>query len=244
MQTIKAVGAAIILIASLVGCGGGGGDSSPSSQTSAEGFWEGTTANSTITGVVLDDGTYYVIYSPVGSGYIQGSSTSNNGSFTSNNARDFNFRVSRVYSATIDASYTEKQSFAGRISYSAENRPSFSASYNSRYEDAPSLTALAGTFAGSAVSLLGSENIALTITSDGAVSGIGAISRCSATGTVSPHSSGNIYDLSLTSGGAPCPRPGETVTGILYYNSSNKTVIAAAQNSTRTEGFLFAGVKP
>lgn len=234
----------VIVILLSVSCGGGGGeDSSPSAKTSAQGFWEGTSANKTITGVVLDNGTYYVIYSPAGSGYIHGTGTSDNGSFTSDNARIFNFQDSRIYSATIDASYTEKQSFSGVISLSETNSSSFSASYNSRYEDTPSLSALAGTFAGIGVSLSGRENIALTISSDGAVTGIGGVTGCRATGSVSPHPNGNIYDLSLTFGGAPCTRPGETLTGIVYYQSSSRTGIAAAQNSTRTEGFLFSGVK-
>src|ERR1035437_7385465 len=78
------------------GCGGGGGDGGssapPASVTTAEGMWTGTTSsNRTVNGFVLDDGTYWVLYSVANNsntiaGGVQGTSTSNNGNFTSANA--------------------------------------------------------------------------------------------------------------------------------------------------------------
>ena len=100
----------------MAGCGGGG-DSSPTSSAttstntsttttpptttppvagSAEGLWTGiTNLNRSLTGLVLSDGSYYVLYSGINNpnsiaGVVQGTGTSNSGVFTSSNAKDFN----------------------------------------------------------------------------------------------------------------------------------------------------------
>lgn len=59
-----------LLLVSLYACSGGG-DTTPSPTTllaaSPEGLWTGTNdTNRTITGVVLDDGVYWFLYSAAG----------------------------------------------------------------------------------------------------------------------------------------------------------------------------------
>ena len=223
IKKILGLAAATVFVAGCGGGGGGGGDS----DSSAEGLYSGTTTTGrAVTGLVLDDGTYYVLYSPVGSsnviaGVIQGTGTSNAGTFSSGNARDFNLEGLGVLAATVSASYVAKQSLNGTVSYSAGGTTSFSSTYDANYEAAPSLAALAGTFAGQVASSAGNDNATVTISSAGAISGSGA-SGCALSGTVSPRARGNAFNASLTFGGAPCLFANQTLTGIAYFNATAK----------------------
>ena len=110
----KAVGT-LLTFTFLAGCGGGGGDSqSPKPGPSAEGVYGGTLTGSTSTAfqlLVLENGDLWSLYgtqTPTQfsvSGFVQGSGTSNNGSFTSSNARDFGVTpaVTGTTTATYDA---------------------------------------------------------------------------------------------------------------------------------------------
>ncbi|MEP6934222.1 MAG: hypothetical protein ABI988_09825 [Nitrospirota bacterium] len=105
---VSVLGIAIALIAG--GCSGESTTSAPTSG-SAEGLWSGSTnTNRTIVGVVLDDGTYYLLYSVAANpnqiaGVVQGTGISNNGSFNSEHAKDFNMEGLGVLNATVSASY-------------------------------------------------------------------------------------------------------------------------------------------
>ena len=240
----------LLLLCVIMGCGGGGGDGGGESTppTSAEGFWNGTAATGQqLTGVVLDDGTYYVMYSPVGNpsliaGYIEGIGTSNNGSFTSSNTRDFVFGYG-VLSATISATYTEKQSLNGTITYTSDGTTTFSSTYDADYETQSKLSDAAGTFTGQATSSSsGSETATYTITDDGNISGVSA-SGCTLSGIISPRSGCNVFNFLVTFGSG-CTAQGQTLTGIACYSSSTKRLYAAMPNDARTEGYFFVGVKP
>lgn len=242
--------AVLVLLLALVACGGDSSSStSPPPSTSAQGFWNGSTvSNRLLSGVVLDDGTYYVMYSPAGNtsliaGFIQGNGTSSNGVFSSGNAMDVNLQGLGVLTADISATYTEKQFFTGNITYDNGTSSAFSSTYSANYDKVPLLTELAGTFTGQAAGSTGYENGTFSISENGALSGIGSFG-CMATGTVTPRTHGNVFNMSVTFGGAPCRNANLTITGIVYYDSSARRIYAAAPNASRTDGFIFVGVKP
>lgn len=246
---------AILLALTLSACGGGGGGgSTPAASTAsaqtAEGLWSGTTSTSrTITGVVLDTGTYWILYSSSNNsatiaGVIEGTGTSLNGSFSSSDAKDFNLEGLGVNNATVSASYTAKQTLNGSVTYPSLNQSStFTSSYNTAYDQTPSLATLAGTYTGSAAVIGGSESATVTVAASGAVSGSGA-SGCQFTGSATPHAHGNVYDLTITFAGGVCANGTSTVTGIGYFNSATKMLYSAALNSARSNGFIFVGTKP
>lgn len=86
------------LMLALAACGssGSGSDAPAPSAPSAEGLWIGSTSESrSVTGFVLDDGTYWILYSiPNASsfiaGVVQGTGSFLGGSFSSSNGIDFN----------------------------------------------------------------------------------------------------------------------------------------------------------
>lgn len=266
MRKLVIGGVAVMLMS---GCGGGDGDSTPASVStpastptaptstnttptttlpvtgSAQGLWTGTTnLNRAVTGLVLSDGSYYVLYSGSNNpnslgGVVLGTGTSNSGVFTSGNAKDFNQEGSSisVHSATISATYAAKSSFGGTISYSPSGSSTFQSSYDTDYDVKPSLASLAGTYE----SVIDSQSIRVAVSSSGAISGNDR--GCTFSGTATPRTDGNVYNISVTFGSSVCVLPGQTVNGMAYYRSSTKSLYAVALNSARTGGVLFAGPK-
>src|ERR1700690_51299 len=100
MKLITFSALSIISIAA-TGCGGGSSASvsvaPPNVTTIPDGLYNGKTSNGRpITGLILDDGNYYVLYSGINNpsvigGFVQGNGTVLNGKFTSNNGKDFSF---------------------------------------------------------------------------------------------------------------------------------------------------------
>ena len=247
---------AVSMTLALTACGGGGRGGStstsaaaPAPATTAEGLWIGSTSSSrSVTGIVLDDGTYWVLYSApnnstVIAGAVQGTGTSLNGSFSSSDGKDFNLEGLGINNATVSSSYVTKQSFNGVVTYSGLNQAiTFTSTYNMAYDQIPNLSTIAGTYTGSAAVLAGTESATVNITSSGAINGSGA-SGCQFTGTATPRTKGNVYDLSVTFGGGVCSNGSSTVNGIGYFDSTPKRLYGVAVNSSRSNGLIFVGTK-
>ena len=224
-----------------------------------EGMWVGTTdSNRFVYGFVLSTTEYWIIYSKesdpgIIAGSIQGTSTvipgpivgtSATGDLTSSNAKDFSLEGAVILDASILASYVEKTSFDGTITYTTPpSSARFTATYDKRWELTPTLDSLAGSFTGAAAVLGGSEPTTLTITSTGSISGSGA-SGCTFSGTAAPHVRGNVFDVSITFGGGTCSNGTDTVSGIGYYDIETKILRGTALNATRSNVFIFVGSKP
>jgi len=241
----------IAFVLTVGGCGGES-DSNPAAATpssSAEGLYSGSTnTNRTLAAVVLDDGTHYFFYSVPANpnliaGVLQGNGTSNNGSFTSADARDFNIEGLGVLSATIAASYAARQSLSGSITYPGASGATFTSTFDPAYDTTPSLASLAGTYTGQAGSSGGVRSATVTVASNGVFTGVEA-DGCTFTGTASPRVRGNIFDQSVTFGGAPCEFAGSTLVGIAYLDVPNRRLYGAAPASNRTNAVIFSGTKP
>jgi len=242
------------LVLALAACGGSGGDggsaSPPSSASSAEGLWIGSTsASRSLIGIVPDKGSYWILYSvPHASsfiaGVVQGTASSVNGSFSSSDGIDFNVEGQGINAATLSASYAPRQSFDGSVSYPALNQAfTFTSSYNSDYDQAPSASAIAGTYTGIASVASSNELTTLVVSALGLVAGTGS-GGCKFLGTAVPRAKGNLYDLSLVFGGGVCPSGTSAVAGIGYFDSGAKRLYVAALNKSRSDGLIFVGIKP
>jgi hypothetical protein len=214
---MKICNALCVLLAAIVAACGEG--SSTPQSTTAEGLWIGNTSTlRKMTGLVLDDGTFWIFYTggpgrfSTTEGFIQGTGTSRAGSFSSSNGQDFNFAGLGINNVTVSASFQERQSFNGLVSYPAQG-VSFTSEYRDTYEQAPSLDTIAGTY-----------DSGFSINSSGVMRGEFS-SGCRFEGNVSPRKKGNVYDLSLTHA---CAAGTTTATGIGYYNPDTKIFYAAA----------------
>ncbi|HSL02949.1 MAG TPA: hypothetical protein VK901_05365 [Nitrospiraceae bacterium] len=242
-QLITVLGIAITLSAS--GCSDQ--TTEATSESTAEGLWVGTiNTNRTLTAAVLDDGTYYFFYSVAANpnqvaGVIQGTGTSNNGRFTSSNTKDFGIGVA-VRDATISADYAARQFLNGTIPYSGAGVATFTSSYNPAYDTTPTVASLAGVYNGQLGSSGGVQTASMVVQPDGTFTGTDP-NGCAFTGKATARTRGNIFDQSLTFGGAPCSFAGNTLQGIMYFNIPTRRLYTAAPNSLRTDAVIFFGPK-
>ena len=227
------------------GGGGGGGDD----VGTAEGLWQGTiSTDRALTALVLDDGTYWFIYSVAGNSAVlagigQGNGTSSDGSFTSSNGLDFNFEGLGENSFTLAANYEEMRSLNGTATYSPSDTTTFTSNYDIDYDITPSLTDIAGTYSGRAVTSAGIEFTTVKILRTGAINGDSA-GGCTFTGNASTRANGNVYDVTITFGGGACLGGTGSISGQAYFDAATKQLTAAALTSTRTNGFVYIGTKP
>lgn len=253
---IKALAMSCVL--ALAACGGSGGDGGAAPPApGAEGLWIGSANPSrTITAIVLDNGTYWILYSfpSAGSfiaGVVQGTGSSVNGSFSSSDGMDFHLEARGINNATLSASYAVKQSFNGAV-YDPNLNPTltFTSSYNAVYDQTPSVSAIAGTYAGPASVMGGDEVTTLAISSPGVVVGTGIdlatqTVSCRFAGIALPRAKGNLYDLSVdVSGAGACASGPGTVKGIAYFDASAKRLYLVALNKSRSDGLIFVGIPP
>lgn len=136
------------------------------------------------------------------------------------------------------------QSFNGTVTYTATGeQTTFTSAYDADYDLSPSLNAIAGTYTGTAATSGGAELATVVISSSGAISG-SAASGCTYTGTAAPRTSGNIYDVSITFGGGVCANGTNTDNGVASFDATTKQITSVGVNSSRTDGFIYIGVKP
>ena len=246
----KALAMAWILALAACGSSGGNGGAAPAPPAAtAEGLWTGSTSTSrSVTGIVLDDGTYWVLYSvPHASsliaGVVQGTGTSLNGSFSSSDGVDFNLEGQGFNNATVAASFAAKQSFNGSVTHPSLNQAfTFTSSYNTDYDQAPSVSAIAGTYIGVASVADSDELTTIIVSSPGVVAGSGS-GGCKFLGIAVPRATGNLYDFSVVFGGGVCASGTSAVAGIGYFDSSAKRLYLAALNKSRSNGLIFVGIK-
>ena len=217
------------------------------SENTAEGLWVGTiNTNRTLTAAVLDDGTYYFFYSVVANpnqiaGVIQGTGTSDNGSFTSSNTKDFGIGVA-VRNATLSADYTARQILNGAIAYSGGGTTTFTSSYNPAYETTPTVASLAGVYNGQLGRSGGVQTASMIVQPDGTFTGTDQ-NGCIFTGNITARNRGNVFDQSITFSGTACFFNGSTFQGIIYFDIPTRRLYTAAPNSLRTDAAIFFGPK-
>ncbi len=188
----------------------------------AEGAYSGTLSGGSYPAfrlLVLEGGEYWGLYG-FGSGdgfnaagFIQGTSSSGSGKFTSSDLRDFGFApsVSGTGTATFDA---EQGTLSGtvttsRASLSLSGGPVRDVPYE--YNMPATMEAVAGPWG---LRTNTGDSMVVEVPADGNFSTRTA-AGCSLSGTVTPRASGkNVYDVTVRLGAAPCIIPGETLRGV------------------------------
>jgi hypothetical protein len=260
-MTISRIGLSFIaaLAASLLSaCGGGGGSTSstptltaPSSTIS--GVFDGTLTNGQpLTALLQNDGSYYLVYSNAASpqtalGAIVGSGSLSGLVFSSSNGLDLNLAGSSSTppSVTLSATYTAQQSFNGTLTYTASNTStSFNAVYDVAYATLPSLSALAGVYTGTiATKDLSENNLILTITSDGKLSGQ-LTCNCTIAATLAPRADGLAYIANLSMGSGTHVLSNKTFAGNAYLDAKLKRLYIVGNIVGSNEAAIFVGSKP
>ena len=251
----RSVASAFACVVVLSACGGGGGDSPPAANgPSAEGVYGGTLSGSSSNAfqlLVLENGDFWAMYGTQTStvfavaGFIQGSGTSNIGSFTSSNTKDFGFspavagNTSATYNVTAKTISGTVMATAGTVTFNGG--PIAGSLYN--YNTPASIATVAGAWT---TTILTGETANLNIATNGSFTAVSSLG-CNFSGTVTPRASGkNVFNVSLTFGATPCALPSQVVTGIAvaYPLASGSTqLVVAVTNSARTAGTAAFGTR-
>ena len=250
INTIKLVSSSV-LIAALAACGGGGGGDAPAATTttatansSAEGFWVGTTANNTAVQLaILENGETWGLYgtSTGVTGAVYGS-TSTNGTSLSGSGLGFNFVTRTSGSGTFTGNVTSK----GSMSFNVSDGTKLTATYDPSYEQPTSLANLAGTYTGQAVTgTIAPQATTVTVDINGNISSSVASGNlsCTTTGKATQRASGkNVFNVQLTFTGNFCALGnGTVVNGVTTYNATSRQLITMALNGSKTDGLIFIG---
>ena len=139
--------------------------------------------------------------------------------------------------ATVDFQNT----FNGSVTATSDpsNPVSFNTTFNSLYNETPSLSSVAGTYDGQLDSIVGPVFNTVNIDSAGVITASGG--GCEATGTITPPSTGNVYDVQITFGTTDCALPNQTVSGAGTYDPSENFLIIALVTSDRSNGAVYTG---
>lgn len=231
----------------------------------AQGTWRGN-INSPAPGarlletIVLDDGSLWMAYSTANdptqtdallnaAGLIRGSGTPDEaaGTFTVTEARQLSLEDNKRVGVNVDATFVTGSSLGGSIirdpgpgSTSLPTPAAFSTLYRTAYNNNLTLQHLAATYQGSLTTTLGKSSASTTIDASGAITG-NSNSGCTWTGTATPRSRGNVFDVSLTFGTeAGCAgNAGVALTGVVSLEASRAGLLAT--NADMTRAFIFVG---
>ena len=240
--------AACTVLAGLAACGGGGDGNEPPTPPAPvqhvipEGIWLGnSTTNRTVSLLMWASGNFYLTYSAVGdpnvvTGFTQGTGTAEDSAFTSSSGVDFNTETNTInLGPRVTGNFALRQTFTGALSLIPGRPPdlSFATAFSNTSDQAPSLANLATTYTGQVTTMSGPRNATLTITTLGSFSGTDALG-CTFTGTVTPRSRGNAYDMAWTQGGAPCALALRSFSGIAYADSAARRLYILGTDGAAT----------
>ncbi|MDR5751091.1 MULTISPECIES: hypothetical protein [unclassified Caballeronia] len=193
---------------------------------------------------MLDDGRVYSLYSVAGNssiiaGGVIGTVTSSNGTLSNGSGYDYNLEGQGVNSVTLSGTYAAKASATTSIQYSNGSKVTFTGKYDASYDTTPTQATVTGTFKGESVTTYGTDpSVTMTADANGAITGTGT--GCSFTGSIKPHASGNVYDVTINFGTGACAYPNTSATGVAV---TDGTAMRAELQTPSKAGVLFLGTK-
>jgi hypothetical protein len=247
MTRMKTFKLSILLSAALLVLASCGGNSDSPTIPAPEGAFTGSFSNGIqLTNLVIADGTFWSVY---------GSSVDDihgfgRGDFKADGKGKFTLALSNYAEpgndpkvASGSGTYTSS-SIAGSVSEEGQTlsfKVSAMPDKNYVFKTPASLTSVAGKWSGK---LLDGENGDIDIGPDGVFTGSSS-GGCHFTGKFDT-TKVNVFNVSVTSGGAPCVFPGETSTGIgvtFLRDDGKHQLLVAVINSAQTAGSLFSAAR-
>jgi hypothetical protein len=228
------------------------GDTAGSSAMAAKGMWTGTTSlGESVRTIILDDGTYYIVYSSPGggrdAGVLQGSASAAGGQLTSSDGMDFPIAIGAetlgsATPVTLGGTYVANGTLQLTVVEGTVTR-TLTATYDASYDQPASLAAVAGSYSGYTGHAGGALNATFAVDSGGRLTGKN--SACSFAGTLTPHGSVNVFDFTVSAAhAATCIFGGGPISGILYYDATSRTIRGLAPFDLRSDQWYIVGTKP
>lgn len=219
--------------------------------SAAKGLWAGTTsANETALAIVLDDGTFYLLYAYPGrttdAAVVQGTASTIGGQFASTDARSYpiatanetsGFETPATVGGTYSAQGTLQLDFADLL-----GTRTLAAVYVSGSDQPASLAAAAGTYTGFSGHADGRVPATFTFTAAGTLTG--SNSACGFTGTITPHAALAVFDWTVRQTSGSCIFGAGPISGVLYFDAATRQVHGFAPFAGRGDLYYLIGTKP
>jgi len=216
----------------------------------AEGIWTGTTdLAETARAIVLDDGTYYILYSRPNSatdaGVFQGTADTDDGNFVSGDGRNFPIPATSEQFGTatpvsVDGSHAPQGTMQIVVTGTKGTR-TFTASYVAGSGQPPSLAAVAGYYTGYSGHVDGRQQASFTVTADGKFGGTNPVRAFS--GTITPRATVNAFDWTVSALAGSCIFGLGPISGIFYYDAAAQRIHGFAPFDARQDEFFVVGTK-
>lgn len=247
-------------VATLIGallvaaCGGGGGGGSdpgptvaPAATSEAVGLWLGNTdSGRPMSAIVLGDGTSYVLIAADSAGAATGNVASGRaamsaGSLRAPNTTDFRVASGARVAAALSASYVAGRELRGTLTSTAPvSSTAFTARYDTAFDRAASLAALAGTYSGTTMVSGLAEVMTLAFAANGQLTGV-TLSGCRIAGSAAPRTEGNAFTLAFALVGGACSLGEGARAGVAAIDSNGRLHIAAMDVAEQNAFAVLAG---
>jgi len=221
----------------------------PSVATSPAGLWTGSSdLGEVIRAIVLEDGTYYIVYTKpsidVDAGVLQGTAIATEGSFSSSDTKDYPIAQAAettgiTRSATISGSYVAGSTLQLTVVGSKSAR-TVNANYVAQSGQAPRLVDVAGSYDGYSGHVDGRRPATFNVAADGAL--VGSNDVCSFRGTLTPRPGVAVFDW-VVSAPFGCVFGNGPITGVAYYDVATQKLRAFATYDFRSDEFFLLGTK-
>jgi len=194
------------------------------SRTTAEGFWQGTTdQGQALRMIILDDGTFYIVYSAKGSdleaGVLYGSGSAVSGKFTSTDAKEYRLSPAAPSfiggASPINGTYVPGSSMQLTIGTST-----VSATYVAAYDQPANLASFAGNYQGSTGHITEQRNATASMDTTGNLTIYGV--QCEIRVAAAARGAVNVLNISVTSGS--CYQG----PGVMIYDDASRKLFALA----------------
>lgn len=254
MRKVIEAAAFVALVGMLGGCGGGGDDGDDIPTATAEGVYGGELTGSSSGSfqmLILENGEVWAMYGTqisnafLVAGFIQGTGSSTNGTFSAGDIRDFGSVPALVGSASATYNAVAK-TIAGTISASGSTvgfsgGPIAGSLYN--YDTPAAVSTITGPW--TLTSITG-ESISLSVAGSGEFTATSQFG-CAFSGSIVPRASGkNVFNVQISFGPPPCALANQAASGIAvaYPLPSGKAqLIVAGTNVARTLGTAAFGTR-
>lgn len=231
----------------LAACGGGGSSSAPSTLNSVVGAWEDQISpRRTLAALILPSGDHWLFYrnsSDSSMGFEQGTASATGSAFQANvmdYPNGFTARSVSVSAQIGNNSLTGTRTWtAGSDSFVLSPMPT--AEFDNAH--APLISDIQGSWSGTLSSGSSSSAATFVLQSNGTFTGSNG--GCQYSGTLSPMSGSNAYQVSWLFAPSGCSFTASTTGLALAYHptGSSTQLFVALQDSTRQSGWLFSATR-
>ena len=225
---------------------------SSGAPNAAQGIWTGmTSAGENSVAIVLDDGTYYVLYSRPGNstdaGVVQGTETAVGGTLSSSDAIDFPIALATETSefatpASLNGNYAPRSDLHLTFTTSRLGARTLTATYVAGSDQPPNVTAAAGQYSGISGHVYGRRVTSFIVDASGNITG-GNDAGCRFTGTITPRASIHAFDWTLRATNNGCIFGSGPIFGVMYYDDATRQIHGFAPYSLREDHYYLIATK-